>query len=108
MAEARSGRVFIITDEQLKQLVGSIKAIVHEEISNNKNSLEDLGCTCTKDKAAEKLSVSRCTIYAMIRDGRLRATSDGRRVVVSSIHDYLEMQKQNQEKRSKKGKKSYV
>lgn len=47
------------------------------------------GIAVSKSDAARMLNVTRATVYTMIKDGRLTATSDGKRVVTRSIVAYL-------------------
>ena len=75
-----------------------------------RNTPSEIGETCNKNDAAKLLGVTRCTIYNMIKDGRIRATSDGRRVVTQSIDEYKNMieKDHNSLKKQRRGQRSYV
>lgn len=47
------------------------------------------GEVVNKAVAARMLGVTRCTIYAMIKDGRIDASCDGKAVNVRSIARYM-------------------
>lgn len=48
------------------------------------------GEVVNKAVAARMLGVTRCTIYAMIKDGRIDAACDGKNVSVRSIARYMD------------------
>lgn len=97
-----------MTDEDINEIVNRVCQGV-AELQRNMRS-EERGETCDKTRAADLLGVTRCTVYNMIKDGRIRATSDGRRVVTESIDEYKnKVEKESDSfKRYKKGRKSYV
>ena len=83
------------TISDLYKQLESIKAeITQMEHSRLNDMISRYGECCTKSKAAQILSCSRPRITAMIADGRLKTTCDGRRVDVRSIAAYLEAPKQ--------------
>lgn len=47
------------------------------------------GSSVSKAEAARMLGFSRASIYHMIEDGRLKTSSDGKRVDVDSINAYM-------------------
>lgn len=52
--------------------------------------LEKYGECVDKTVAAKILGVTRCTVYAMLADGRIRAAMGGRRVDVRSIARFMD------------------
>ena len=107
MAEARNERLIVLTESQLKQMMDQIRSIVREELYGKSSSIEYLGDVCTKEEASKALRVTRATIYAMLADGRLDATSDGRRVTTSSIRRYLGKLERGEVRRGR-GAQKYV
>ena len=102
------GKIYLMTDEDINEIVNRVCQGV-AELQRNVSS-EERGETCNKNDAAKLLGVTRCTVYNMIKDGRIRSTSDGRRVVTESIDEYKNKVKKEPDsfKRSRKGRKSYV
>ena len=58
----------------------------------------------TKSCAAEIIGVTRATVYAMLKDGRLEGVCYGKRVSIQSIARYLSVWKG--EKRARRGEDS--
>lgn len=107
MAEARDEKLFFLTESQMKQMMDQFRIILREELYGKSSSVEYLGDVCTKEEASKALRVTRTTIYAMISDGRLDTTSDGRRVTTSSIKRYLGKLERGEAKRGR-GAQKYV
>lgn len=77
----------------LEERVAVLERIAHTiEICNtNDPSLCDkYGKYVKKSDAAIILGVTRATVYAMLADGRLRATHGGSRVATKSIEEYIQ------------------
>ena len=89
-----------------------VKFLEHQVVLLN-NRLFELGCGkdpigaseyvnehgeyVDKTVAAKLIGVTRATIYAMLRDGRLTAAYEGKRVCVRSIYRYINKEKKNAE-----------
>ena len=95
--------IYMITQEQIVQIIRGVMEAVKEE----KKLSKKLGETCTKEDAARAIGVTRCTIYNMIADGRLKTNADGKRVLTQSVYDYLEKIKRG-EAITRRGRKRYV
>ena len=106
MANVVDGKICLITDDQIDKIVDRL----YRKIMEARNTPSEIGETCNKNDAAKLLGVTRCTVYNMIKDGRIRATSDGRRVVTQSIDEYKNMieKDHNSFKKQRRGQKSYV
>lgn len=106
MANVVDGKICMITDDQIDKIVDRL----YQKIMDARRTTSEFGETCNKKDAAKLLGVTRCTVYNMIKDGRIRATSDGRRVVTESIDEYKnKIEKESDScKRDRKGRKSYV
>lgn len=106
MANVVDGKICLITDDQIDKIVDRL----YQKIIEARNTPSEIGETCNKNDAAKLLGVTRCTVYNMIKDGRLRSTSDGRRVVTESIDEYKNKVEKEPDsfKRYRKGRKSYV
>lgn len=88
MEKIKDNVFYMITEDQIKAIVNEAVEAYVSKTSGRKNlSLPTL--TRKKTEAAQMLGVTRATIYKMIEDGRLKATSDGKRVVTGSIIEYL-------------------
>lgn len=88
MAKSKIDAVYMITQEQIEEIVEkTVEACIGKMSDNMRFGISTL--TCDKQEASEKLGVTRATVYKMIEDGRLRATSDGKRVVTESVFEYL-------------------
>lgn len=96
-----SDMIYLITDEQINEIVDRI--FMRFVQSKSEGGAE----TCNKTDAADRLGVNRATIYNMIKDGRLKATADGRRILTQSIIDY-ETGLQGGNKRNRRGRHQYV
>lgn len=59
------------------------KTVKEEQLVNKYGEFVD------KTQAAQILSVTRATVYAMLADGRITGACEGRRVSVRSIAGYL-------------------
>lgn len=53
------------------------------------------GEVVNKSVAARMLGVTRCTIYNMIKDGRIDATPDGKDVIVRSVARYIDAKRRD-------------
>lgn len=97
-----------MTDEDINEIVNRVCQGI-AELQRNMRS-EERGETCDKTRAADLLGVTRCTVYNMIKDGRIRTTSDGRRVVTQSIDEYKKTVEKdpNSFKKQRRGRRSYV
>lgn len=95
-----------MTDEDINEIVNRVCQGV-AELQRNMRS-EERGETCDKTQAAVLLGVTRCTVYNMIKDGRIQTTSDGRRVVTQSIDEYKKTVVKDPFKKQRRGRKSYV
>lgn len=106
MAESRAEAFYVMTDEQIKQIIqATIDAFVNKQ--NDSKSIYNKKI-CSKSEAARHFNKNRTTIYHMIADGRLRATKDGK-VIVQSIIDYEKGTEQCEKARmNKRGHKVYV
>lgn len=106
MANVMDGKICMITDDQIDKIVDRL----YQKIMEARNTPSEIGETCNKNDAAKLLGVTRCTVYNMIKDGRIRATSDGRRVVTQSIDEYKNMieKDHNSLKKQRRGQRSYV
>ena len=106
MANVVDGKICLITDDQIDKIVDRL----YQKIMEARNTPGEIGETCNKNDAAKLLGVTRCTVYNMIKDGRIRATSDGRRVVTQSIDEYKNMieKDHNSSKKQRRGQRSYV
>lgn len=106
MARVMDGRICMITDDQIDQIVDRL----YQRVLEARRTPSEIGETCNKNDAAKLLGVTRCTVYNMIKDGRIRAASDGRRVVTESIDEYKNKVKKEPDsfKRDRKGRNSYV
>ena len=60
-------------------------SLAHEE----KELIDVHGKYVDKTTAARILGVTRATVYAMLKDGRIKGACSGRRVDVSSIARYM-------------------
>lgn len=58
-------------------------------IKTEKDFIMVNGTAVDKTEAAKILGVTRATIYAMIKDGRLTTMCEGTRISVSSIYKYM-------------------
>lgn len=68
----------------------SLVCDIRETESNMNEEMHKRHCVAvSKSDAARMLGVSRATVYTMVKDGRLTATSDGKRVMTRSIVAYL-------------------
>jgi len=85
-----------MTDQEKIAIVNGILALglAKDAQAREKDLIDEYGECCTKARAGKILSKHPTTIYAMIRDGRLKAVCGGEKVCVHSIHDYLEAPKQ--------------
>lgn len=106
MANVMDGKICMITDDQIDKIVDRL----YQKIMEARNTPSEIGETCNKNDAAKLLGVTRCTVYNMIKDGRLRVTTDGRRVVTQSIDEYKNMNEKDPDgiKKQRRGRKSYV
>ena len=106
MAEVMDGKIYMITDDQIDKIAD----ILYQKILEARRTPSEIGETCNKNDAAKLLGVTRCTVYNMIKDGRIRTTSDGRRVVTQSIDEYKNTVEKdpNSFKKKRRGRKSYV
>lgn len=107
MEKSRINEVYMITEEQISEMIErSFKKLIERE-ENPTLSRK----VCSKSAAARELGVHRVTIYNMIADGRLKTTSDGKQILVSSLIEY-EYGKKNEDKCTakvnKRGHKVYV
>ena len=81
----RNEGIYMLTGDQLKQFANQIlDAYVESQKMMDPIFLKN---TCSKSEAARYLQKNRVTIYNMIKDGRLKAASNGD-VIVGSIRDY--------------------
>lgn len=81
----------VLTQEQMEQIARMIAdALPPRPIDRHAAMVERLGEACTQQQACEALNVSRPTLYRMLHDGRLRQTTDGLRVDVRSMAEYIE------------------
>ena len=106
MANVMDGKICMITDDHIDKIVDRL----YQKIMEARNTPSEIGETCNKNDAAKLLGVTRCTVYNMIKDGRLRVTTDGRRVVTQSIDAYKNMSEKDPDgiKKQRRGRKSYV
>lgn len=106
MVEVMDGKICMITDDQIDKIAD----ILYQKILEARRTPSEIGETCNKNDAAKLLGVTRCTVYNMIKDGRIRTTSDGRRVVTQSIDEYKKTVKKdpNSFKKQRRGRRSYV
>lgn len=106
MAEVMDGKICMITDAQIDKIAD----IIYQKILEARRTPNEIGETCNKNDAAKLLGVTRCTVYNMIKDGRIRTTSDGRRVVTQSIDEYKNTIEKdpNSLKKQRRGRRSYV
>lgn len=85
MEPIRNEWVYMMTGDQLKQFADyMLDTYIERQKENDPIFLKK---TCSKSAAARHLKKTRVTVYHMINDGRLKASSDGK-VIVSSIRDY--------------------
>ena len=106
MEESENIRLYLITEDQINQMIE--KAI--ERYANKDGPFFTDQTICSKSDAAKRLGKHRASIHNMIADGRLKASADGKGVLISSIIEY-ESGKKNQNCQaaiSKRGKKVYV
>ena len=76
----------------LESMVDALEAILlkaGEGFTTAKSLTEKYGDNVMKADAARILGVTRATVYAMLRDGRLEAMYGGSRVSVQSIERYM-------------------
>ena len=106
MVGVMDGRICMITDDQIDQIVDRL----YQRVLEARRTPNEIGETCNKNDAAKLLGVTRCTVYNMIKDGRIRTTSDGRRVVTQSIDEYKNKVEKdpNSFKKQRRGRRSYV
>ena len=103
----RNEGIYILTGDQLKQFANQIlTAYIESQKAMDPIFLNE---TCSKSDAARHLKKNRVTIYNMIKDGRLKASSNGD-VIVSSILDYKNRLVEDKKvfETNKRGKKVYV
>lgn len=107
MEESKNVTFYMITEDQISEMIErSFKKLIERE--ENKTLSRKV---CSKSAAARELGVHRVTIYNMIADGRLKTTSDGKQIVVSSLIEYKSGKKNEEKcavKVNKRGHKVYV
>lgn len=96
----------MITGDHIDQIVDRL----YKKILEARNDPRKYGESCNKNEAAEILGVTRCTVYNMLKDGRIKSTSDGKRIVTSSVVAYKEGMDKNPEafKAGRRRRKTYV
>lgn len=80
--------------EIAKELLGAIRRILSKLSEGNDVSIFDYGDWYNVSEAANKLGVTRPTVYKMIEDGRIKAVDDknGKKISPKSVIAYLEKQ----------------
>lgn len=106
MEPIRNEVFYMVTGEQLKQFANQLlEAYIGGQEKTDPIFLKK---TCSKSEAARYLKKNRVTIYNMINDGRLKASSDGK-VITSSIYDYENgIEDENGFVTNKRGNREYV
>ncbi|MGN0996532.1 MAG: helix-turn-helix domain-containing protein [Candidatus Ventricola sp.] len=79
----------------MRQLEKRVRALEGQMEDARKTNLEsalvkEYGECVSKTDAAAIMGVTRVTVYAMIRDGRIRSAMGGRKVDVRSIARYID------------------
>lgn len=80
---------------RLEKRVQALEGMMEDariETNREKTLVRQYGECVDKTKAAAIMGVTRVTVYAMIRDGRIRSAMGGRSVDVRSIARYIERQ----------------
>lgn len=102
MSEVIEG-IYMITADHIDQIAEKL----YEKILEARKNPSNFGETCNKNEAAQILGVTRCTVYNMVKDGRIKTTADGKRIVTSSVVSYMEKNPESF-KSGRRGRKKYV
>lgn len=76
-------------ERRLSQLEEKVDSILESAV-REKAFVKQYGECVNKTKAAKILGVTRATVYAMLGDGRLKGSMEGKKVNVRSICRLLE------------------
>lgn len=83
----------LMVNARLLDMERSIDMLFHGERTTERNLTAEMvvryGEMMNKTEAARLLGVTRATVYAMLADGRIKGTSNGKNVLTRSVVEYL-------------------